>query len=119
ADSISSPVSCTADQQQTTETTGHQFDASCMNDAGLSTAAAPLTIKLDKSAPSASLAVTSGTAGSNGWYTSNVTASTNGADDISSPVTCSSDQYQTSETTGHQFAGSCTNDAGLSTAAAP
>ena len=75
-----------------------------------STDAAPLTVKLDKSGPSALLAVTDGTAGANGWYTSNVTVDTSGSDTISGPVTCTPNQSQTSETSGHVFNGSCTNN---------
>ena len=119
SDAISDNVICTADQFQTTETTGHVFNGHCTNDAGLSTDATPLTIKLDKTGPSATLAVTVGTLGSNGWYTSDVTVSTSGTDTISSPATCTADQYQTSETTGTIFNGACTNDAGLKTDATP
>jgi hypothetical protein len=114
-DSISSPVTCTANQFQTSETTGNAFNGSCTNDAGLTTNAEPLTVKLDKTGPTAALAVTAGTAGANGWYTSDVTVSTTGSDSIASPVTCTADQFQTSETTGTAFNGSCTNDAGLTT----
>jgi hypothetical protein len=112
-------VTCTADQLQTDETTGTVFNGSCTNGAGLSTNAAPLTVKLDKTGPSANLAVTAGTLGANGWYTSNVTVSTTGSDSISSPVTCTADQVQTTDTGGATFNGSCTNDAGLTTNAAP
>ena len=119
SDSISDPVTCSADQQQTTETTGSEFNGSCTNDAGLTTDAAPLSVKLDKTGPSAALAVTAGTPGTNGWYTSDVTVATSGSDSISDPVTCSADQQQTTETTGSEFNGSCTNDAGLTTDAAP
>jgi hypothetical protein len=118
-DSISSPVTCTLDQSQTTETTGTAFNGSCTNAAGLSTDAASLTVKLDKTGPSAVLAVTAGTAGANGWYISDVTVSTSGTDSISTPVACTDDQYQNTETAGAAFNGSCTNDAGLSTDAAP
>ncbi|WP_185747428.1 PxKF domain-containing protein [Humibacillus xanthopallidus] len=118
-DSISGPVTCTPDQTQTSETTGQEFNGSCTNDAGLTTNAAPLTVKLDKTGPSAALAVTAGDAGENGWYTSDVTVSTSGSDTISGPVTCTSDQTQTTETAGQVFNGSCTNDAGLTTNAAP
>jgi hypothetical protein len=114
-DSVSSPVHCTADQLQTTETNGQIFNGSCTNDAGLETSAAPLTVKLDKTGPSASLTVTAGTAGTNGWYTSDVTVHASGADSISGPVMCDADQYQTAETAGTDFHASCTNDAGLST----
>ena len=116
-DATSAPVTCTADQFQTTETAGAAFAGSCTNDAGLSTNAAPLTVKLDKTAPSAALAVTAGTSGTNGWYTSNVTVSTSGSDSISEPTICTGDQFQTTETAGSPFNGSCTNDAGLTTSA--
>jgi hypothetical protein len=119
SDSISSPVVCTANQFQTTDTAGATFNGSCTNAAGLSTNAAPLTVKLDKTGPSAILAVTAGTAGTNGWYTSDLTISTSGSDSISGPVSCSADQYRTTETAGAIFNGSCTNAAGLTTNAAP
>jgi hypothetical protein len=113
-ESVSGPPVCTADQIQTAETTSQSFNGSCTNDAGLSANAAPLTIKLDKTPPSATLAVFAGTLGNNGWYVSDVTVRTSGTDSISSPVSCSADQFQTTDTTGQTFHGSCTNDAGLS-----
>lgn len=91
------------------------FNGSCTNDAGLTTDAAPLTVKLDKTGPSATLSVTAGTLGHNGWYTSDVTVSTSGSDSISNPTMGTADQYQTADTTGAVFNGSCTNDAGLTT----
>jgi hypothetical protein len=119
SDSISGPVTCTADQQQTAETTGTTFNGSCTNDAGLVSNATPLTIKLDKTGPTATLAVSAGTAGANGWYTSDVTVHTSGDDSISGLATCTSDQQQTMETSGTTFNGSCTNGAGLVTNATP
>jgi len=119
SDTISSPVICTVDKFQATETLGTDFNGDCTNDAGLKTSATLLTVKLDKTGPSAALAVTAGTLGLNGWYTSDVTVGTSGSDSISSPVTCAANQYQTTETTGTVFNGACTNDAGLSTNAAP
>src|SRR5262249_55021260 len=195
SDSISAPVTCTADQFQTTDTTGADFHGSCTNDAGLTTNATTLTVKrdhtnptvtlefarspdhngwytrsvgikrhrtddtsgiatcedspysgldsasasvtrsctdnagnsgsatgtfkFDSTGPSANLAATAGTLGTNGWYTSDITLSTTGTDTVSSPVTCTADQYQTTETTGATFNGSCTNDAGLTTNEAP
>lgn len=118
-DAISGPVTCTAPQFQTTETTGQVFNGSCTNDAGLATNAAPLTVKLDKTGPSASLAVTAGTLGGSGWYRTDVTVSTTGIDSISNPTACTGDQSQTTSTDGEVFNGSCTNNAGLTTNAAP
>ena len=85
-DSISSPVVCTGLQSQTTETAGAVFNGSCTNNAGLTTNAAPLTVKLDKTPPTATLAVTAGTLGLNGWYTTDVTIRTTGTESISNPV---------------------------------
>ena len=96
------------------------FNGSCTNDAGLTTNAAPLTVKLDKTGPSAALAVTAGTLGANGWYTQRRHGRHDGADTISSPIDLHRDQQQTTE---HEwsdvFNGSCTNDAGLTTNATP
>src|SRR5206468_3555198 len=70
SETLSGPAVCSVDQTISTETTGVPVSGSCSNAAGLSASGAPLTIKLDKSVPSAALSVTAGTAGSNGWYTS-------------------------------------------------
>jgi hypothetical protein len=113
ADAVSG-VSCTVDQHQTAETGGQAFNGSCTNGAGLTTNATALSVKLDKTGPSATLSA-SGTVGDNGWYTSDVTISASGTDSISSPVTCSLDQHQTTDTTGADFNGSCKNNAGLTT----
>ena len=70
--------------------------------------------KYDATAPTAvALSVTAGTPGANGWYTSDVTVHTSGTESVSGPPTCSVDQFQTTETAGQVFNGSCTNDAGL------
>ena len=71
-------MTCTAPQTQSTETTGATFNASCTNAAGLSTATNSVTVKVDKTGPSANLAVTSGAPGSNGWYTGDVTVTATG-----------------------------------------
>jgi len=117
-DSISG-VTCTDIQTFSTETAGQEVSGTCTNGAGLKADATPITIKLDKTGPSAALAVSAGTPGANGWYVSDVTVHASGSDSISSPVTCTADQFQTTETTGTSFAGSCTNDAGLTTNATP
>lgn len=101
----------------TAESTGTTLTCTATSSGG--TNSESVTIKLDKTGPSATLSVTAGTAGANGWYTSDVTVHTAGVDSISSPVTCTADQFQTAETTGTVFNGSCTNNAGLTTNAAP
>lgn len=114
-----SGVSCTADQAFIDETAGQVVNGSCTNGAGLTTHAVPLTIRIDKSGPSASLAVTSGDLGANGWYRSNVTVTAAGSDSISGPVVCSESVNLVNETVGTVVNGSCTNGAGLTTNAAP
>ncbi|MEO6714085.1 MAG: hypothetical protein ABIM89_11735, partial [Mycobacteriales bacterium] len=118
-DAISGGVTCTAPQSQTTETTGATFNATCTNAAGLSSPTNSVTVKVDKTGPSATLAVTSGTAGANGWYTSDVTVSASGSDPVSGGVTCSAAQSLSTDTSGTPVNGSCTNAAGLATSAAP
>ena len=118
-DPVSGPVFCSPDQHQSDETSGATFTGSCTNDAGLSTDAAALTVKLDKSGPSAVLSVSEGTPGANGWYVSDVTVATSGNDPVSGPVTCSPDQIFSQDSLGISVQGSCSNRAGLSTNAAP
>jgi hypothetical protein len=90
----------------------------CTDEAG-NTGTGSFDFKYDATAPTGvALAVTAGTLGANGWYISDVTVSTSGSDDVSS-VSCTADQYQTTDTASATFNGSCTNDAGLSTNAAP
>jgi hypothetical protein len=101
----------------TTDTTGVTF--TCAATSGGGTNSISVTIKRDASPPSASLAVTSGTLGSNGWYIGDVVVTTSGSDTISGPVTCTAPQTLTTDTSGQPFAGSCTNAAGLSTDASP
>lgn len=104
----------------TADTAGTTLTCSATNGAGLSNSVS-VTIKLDKTPPMAELQVTAGTmiSGSSGWYTSNVTVSTTGSDSVSSPVVCTPNQFQTLETSGTVFNGSATNNAGLTTNAAP
>ncbi|WP_377645149.1 HYR domain-containing protein [Oryzobacter terrae] len=76
-------------------------------------------IDIDETGPSAFLSVTAGTIGDDGWYRSNVTVGTSGSDDLSGAPLCTADQVLEVDSTGTVFSGSCTNLAGLTTAAAP
>ena len=60
-----------------------------------------------------------GTLGTNDWYVGDVTVTTSGSDDVSTPVICTADQHLTDDTTGRAFHGSCTNDAGRTQDGAP
>ena len=115
-DTISGPVTLHGRPVPDHRDGGQAFNGSCTNDAGLTTNAAPLTVKLDKTAPSAALAVTAGTAGANGWYTTDVTVATTGTDIDQRPGRpAPPTSTRPARRTGTAFNGSCTNDAGLST----
>lgn len=66
----------------TTEGT-HAFSYLARDNAGNASASQALSVKLDKTAPAAAPAVTAGTAGANGWYTTAVTVSWNWSDGVS------------------------------------
>lgn len=109
---VSSSTGCgttniTSDQAST--------DYTCSATSGGGSNSQTVSIKRDATAPSATLAVFAGAAGSNGWYTSDVTVRTSGTDDASGIASCTADQPQTGETTGTTFNGSCTDNAGLVT----
>jgi hypothetical protein len=113
-----SPISSTTGCGQTVvnaPTNGRQLV--CMATSAGGTAIYTATIKETTSSPTASAAVSSGTLGSNGWYTSTVTVHTTGSDPLAGPVTCTPDQSVTTDTTGTVVLGSCTDDAGLTTPA--
>ena len=50
-DTISDPTTCTATSTRRPVRTARRFNGSCTNDAGLTTNATPLTVKLDKVTP--------------------------------------------------------------------
>ena len=94
-------MTCSADQTLTTDTSGTDVNGSCTNKAGLSTDAAPLTVKLDKSQPDRGpLDHRREPSAPNGWYVDDVTVHTSGADNVSDPTICTDDQFQTDDTTG-------------------
>jgi hypothetical protein len=102
----------------TEETSGIVLACTAINGNGLPTTATT-TIKIEKTAPDAQLAITAGTPNQSGWYTSDVTISTTGNDSVSTSLACTSYQFQTNNTTCATFNGACTNDAGLTTNADP
>jgi hypothetical protein len=117
-DSSSSPVACTADQLQTNETSGQSFTGSCANEAGLSTSAGSLTIKLDKSAPAITDLGPTTSPNGNGWYQSDVVNRFQAADGVSGldsdclvayPLS-GSDRIQSKTTTGEGAAVAVTSD---------
>ena len=99
------------------DTPGITFTCTATSAGG--TASKSVVVKRDATPPSAMMAVTVGTLGADGWYTSNVTVATSGSDAISPPVMCTAPQVLMTETAGQTFSGSCTNQAGLIGSASP
>ncbi len=123
-DDAMSGVTCTADQFLVSDTglAGQPFTGSCTNGAGLLTPAMPnpLTVKLDESAPTATLEIISGTLGNNDWYRSAVTVHTDGTDVGASGLeSCTPDQLFTGDSDEFDVDGSCTDMAGNVGHAAP
>jgi hypothetical protein len=109
----------TVSQELSEEGADLSATGTCTDTSGNTASDTQTGIDLDKSGPSANLAVYVGTPGDNGWYVSDVTIATSGSDTLSGPPTCTADQFLTSDSTGTVFDGSCTNKAGLVTDAAP
>ncbi|HYL77589.1 MAG TPA: hypothetical protein VEU96_25470 [Bryobacteraceae bacterium] len=99
----------------TANTPGTTLTCSATNGAGLSNSVS-VTLKIDQTSPVIVPTIT-GTAGTNGWYTSNVTVSWNVTDPesaIASSTGCSSTTL-TADTSGTTLSCSAQNGAGLST----
>jgi HYR domain len=101
------------------EGAGQSAEGTCTDTSGNTASATEHGINLDKSGPSAGLAVSEGTLGENGWYVTDVVVSTTGVELLSGPATCSADQHLLADSPGTVFHGSCTNQAGLTTVADP
>jgi hypothetical protein len=77
---------CTTDVTHTTETGGQVYTGFCTDNAGNVGPSESITVKLDRTAPVVeAVPVPSGTAGANGWYTSNVVATFTANDALSGP----------------------------------
>ena len=112
-DDVSTPVTCTADQAHSTDTAGVQFSGSCTNAATLTTAAAPLTIKLDQTAPTIA-AVAEPAASGAGWHQGDVSIAFTCADTLSGIATCPANQTLTAD--GSSTPGVATDLAGNTSA---
>jgi hypothetical protein len=121
---MSNPTTCTADQHQTTETTGTVFNGSCTNDAGLISDATPLTIKVDKTKPVITASATNTDASvytAGDWTNQSVTVSFS-CDDIGAvqsgvqgaPLAIAGGGTQSTNTSNGSFTstGTCTDGAG-------
>ena len=71
------------------------------------------SFKIDLTDPIAILAVTAGTPGANGWYTSDVTVTTSGIETVSGPLSARPTSTRPARRPARVFNGSCTNQAGL------
>ncbi|QQG41414.1 MAG: chitobiase/beta-hexosaminidase C-terminal domain-containing protein [Candidatus Woesebacteria bacterium] len=114
-------ASCPTDQILSTEGSSVSSTAQTATDNAGNTSALSnvVTVKIDKTGPTATLVVTAGDLGLNDWYTSDVTVATSCFDGISAITAYTSDQSQTTDTAGQTFNGWCENWAGLTTNASP
>jgi large repetitive protein len=118
-DNLSGVASCTdaADYSGPDSATATSASATCADAAGnVSNTDVSDAFKYDATAPTVTVAVSSGTAGAHGWYISPVGVDTSGADLTSGVLdsNCTADQTQAVNTTtsGVDFNGQCTDNAG-------
>ncbi len=71
-------------------------------------------VKIDLTPPVTTIAASVPPDGENGWYVTNPTLVTTGVEDKSNPITCTDPQVVSTDTTGLEVVGTCTNAAGLS-----
>lgn len=117
--SLSPILSGMVTQTLTAEGAGQSATGLCQDQAGNTASNTQSGINIDKTAPTGVSLVPAGTLGNNGWYTSNVTITTTGAESVSGPLTCTGAQSLTTDTAGATFNGSCTNLAGFTSNATP
>ena len=111
SESLSGPITCTADQFQNAETNGTNFNGSCTNAAGLTGSASTLTIKVDKTNPGITFNGRT-TPNVNGWNNTNVTANWTCSDSLSGPASDIVSQTVATEGAGQSATGTCTDLAG-------
>lgn len=111
---VSGNVTCSAVGPIAGDTSGTTVSTTCTDAAGNSTPSAPLTIRLDSAAPTATISPSPAAPnGSNGWYRSGpVTFSTSGTDSLSGHVTCTAIPAISTDTPGSTFTTTCTDEAG-------
>jgi len=104
------------DDQTVTDTAGVTLGCKATNDAGLSTTAPDVQLKVDATTPVVT-GTPSGTLGSNGWYVGDVTVAWSVTENGSGATACA-DDHQTTDTAGVTFhcqvsdaAGNVSNDA--------
>jgi hypothetical protein len=106
-------LSCTASTLLTAETNGTPVSGTCTDHAGNVSTSSSLTVKIDKTAPGAPVAVVSPPANANGWHNTDVTVSfTAGVETGSGIASCTAPTTLTAETAGTVVSGFCTDNAG-------
>jgi hypothetical protein len=95
----------------TLDTPGQRIECSARNDTTGETAFKSVTVKLDKTAPSVSIALER-QPDANGWYNRPFTVAWAGGDATSGIATCSSARYAGPDNPSAQVPGSCADNAG-------
>jgi hypothetical protein len=112
ADPTSGIASCTADQPVAVETTGTALQGSCVNGAGLTAAALPLTVRIDKTPPVLT-AARSFQANAAGWNNTDVTVTFDCLDAVSGvSEPPQSPQVVTTEGAGQSVSALCVDASG-------
>ncbi len=118
-DTLSDIASCSSGTYSGPDGTGKTVSGTCTDHAGnTSTAAASPSFKYDATAPTGVSTSLDRVADHNGWYTAAVGWTTSGTDDTSGIDSCSSGTYSGPDGGGKTVSGSCTDDAGNTSAAA-
>lgn len=112
-DQMSRPVSTNMSTIASEEGATVHVTATCTDRAGNVETDQLSGFGIDLTPPSVTL-VPTGSLGTNGWFTGDLTIQTTGTDIASGVESCSADQMLTTDTAGQTFTGSCSDFAGRS-----
>jgi hypothetical protein len=119
SDAPSGIASCSSGTYSGPDGTGLTVSGSCTDNAGNTSASATsATFKYDATAPTSVSTSLDDPADHNGWYNNSVGWTTSGSDAPSGIASCSSGTYSGPDGTGLTVSGSCTDNAGNTSASA-
>ena len=116
-DALSGVAGCTPATTLSTEGAGQSVTGTATDQAGNTASATVSGINIDKTAPSASAAITAGTPGTNGWYVSPVTVSSTCTDALSGVASAPGAVTLSADGAGQGASGTCVDQAGNSAGA--
>jgi hypothetical protein len=104
-------ASCTGPATLTQETSGTAVSGACTDNAGNTSATTSTTVKIDKTAPTAT-ASAAPAPNANGWNNTDVVVSFTGTDALSGVASCSPPATLSGDGAGQSASGTCTDVAG-------